>query len=194
MAQKKRNYLGDKIYEWRTQHGYSQAGFAKFVGVSRQTVMSWEAGSSMPQAEKLQQISDIIGIGLDQIMSNIEAQLLEEVGADEVVQEGEVAEIKKGRKLKLSPKAKIAIATTVIVLALLIGILLIVFDRIFTMSNYEGIMSLTERGNWNFGTENVGWIIFGVSIAVGVTLGVVSICKLVKNKKKVNENTNGVKP
>ena len=192
---KKRTYLGDKIYEWRQQNEISQEDFADMVGVSRQTVLKWEAGLVMPQADKLQLISETIGIGLDEIMADAtNCQSSADVVGDDATQESEVAEMSKTKKSRLSSKSKIIIVAIVLAVVLLVGISLILHDKVFTTSNFEGAMSSSKSESWNFSAENIGWGIFGVSVVVGVILGAILIGNTVKNKKKLKDENNGDKP
>ncbi|MDE6276148.1 MAG: helix-turn-helix domain-containing protein [Clostridia bacterium] len=181
---KKRNTnLGDKIFKWRNKNKVSQEDFAKLIGVTRQTVIKWEGGEAMPQSDKLQKISETIGVGLDQLMVDVKIdQAMAEVAADEVAKE----------KKTLSPKAKLTIAAIVILIALLFGIILIIVGNITSTNDPEGTVSVSKFDIWNFSMENVGWIMFGVSISASVVLGVVLICKTVVNKKKLNDKSNGV--
>ncbi len=60
--------LGDKLCLLRTQHGYSQEQLAELVGVSRQSVSKWESGVSLPETEKLIQVSDLFDVSIDFLM------------------------------------------------------------------------------------------------------------------------------
>lgn len=180
MKRTKNKYLGDKIYDWRKQNNISQEDFAELVGVTRQTVVKWEAGLVFPKSDKLQQISEIIGIGLEELVLASNNQVSIEAAADEVVQESKIAGKSKGKKFKLSPKVKIAIATTIIVLVLVIGIILIVYANISSSREKDGMVDSVGSDTWNFSIENIGWFVFGVSITVGVILGVILICKAIK--------------
>ena len=50
--------LGEKIAKKRKDLGMTQAEFAEKMSVTRQTVSRWEAGTVLPDIEKL---TDIIG-------------------------------------------------------------------------------------------------------------------------------------
>src|SRR2546430_9277358 len=62
-ARMKRSSYGERDYAFgqamlslRTSLGLTQAGLADLLGVSRRAVGEWEAGSSYPKAERLQQL------------------------------------------------------------------------------------------------------------------------------------------
>ena len=54
----------EKIVALRKANGFTQEGFAKAVGVTRQAVYKWEVGDSYPEAEKLLAIKALFGIAL----------------------------------------------------------------------------------------------------------------------------------
>ena len=189
----KNKYLGGKIYDWRKQNEVSQEDFADMVGVTRQTVLKWEAGTVIPKSEKLQQISEIIGIGLEQLISEPNKEPAVEVVATEAPIESQ--DVKStNKKVKLSKKAKIIIVAAVLLVVLLIGVFLIIYDNILSAPHKGKGIETVESDVWNVSIENIGWIAFGVSIAVGVILGAILICKALKSKKnKINNETNDIK-
>lgn len=184
---RKNYYLCDRLYEWRKQNKVTQEEFADMVGVSRQTIQKWESGFAMPKQDKLQKISEIVGVEADELLlAPIDNQLSADVIIDESAPEVEIKKSKNDKKFKLSTKAKIIIALAVFILISIVGIFLVVYDKVIASSNSDGTVGTVEIVALNFSVENVGWILFGISIAVGVILGLILICKLTKNKKKEN--------
>ena len=59
------NKLGIKIAEKRKRLGMTQIEFAEKMHVTRQTVSRWEAGTVMPDVEKIGEIADILGVNCD---------------------------------------------------------------------------------------------------------------------------------
>ena len=54
---RERDYaFGQVMLQLRTSIGLTQAGPADLLGVSRRAVGEWQAGSSYPKAERLQQL------------------------------------------------------------------------------------------------------------------------------------------
>lgn len=60
--------FGDKLCLLRTQSGYSQEQLAELVGVSRQSVSKWESGVTLPETEKLIQVSNLFDVSIDFLM------------------------------------------------------------------------------------------------------------------------------
>lgn len=55
------NYNRDKIIEFRSDLGMNQAEFARFIGVERQHVRSWERGTT-PSVGSLVKIAVALGL------------------------------------------------------------------------------------------------------------------------------------
>ena len=62
--------LGNKIYELRTKAGLSQEELAEKTGVSRQSVSKWETNASIPELDKLIQLSKLFEITLDSLVQD----------------------------------------------------------------------------------------------------------------------------
>lgn len=60
--------LGNKIYQLRTKAGLSQEELAEQMDVSRQSVSKWETDASIPELDKLIQLSKLFGITLDNLV------------------------------------------------------------------------------------------------------------------------------
>ena len=72
--------IGDRIREARTKLGLTQAQLAGQVGVSSQTVWSWEAGRAKPTHEHLEEIAFRCEVSTAWILGRdvVEAELLRE--------------------------------------------------------------------------------------------------------------------
>ena len=64
------NKLGIKIAEKRKRLGMTQIEFAEKMHVTRQTVSRWEAGTVMPDVEKIGEIADILGVSCDYLLKD----------------------------------------------------------------------------------------------------------------------------
>ena len=62
------NKLGIKIAEKRKSLGMTQIEFAERMLVTRQTVSRWEAGTAMPDIDKIAEIADILGTSCDYLL------------------------------------------------------------------------------------------------------------------------------
>ena len=60
--------LGEKISALRNQHEMSQGDLAEKMNVSRQSISKWETDTSVPELEKLIQLSEVFHITLDELV------------------------------------------------------------------------------------------------------------------------------
>lgn len=60
--------LGEKISKLRTTNKMSQGDLAEKLSVSRQSISKWETNASVPELDKLIQLSDLFGISLDDLV------------------------------------------------------------------------------------------------------------------------------
>ena len=64
------NKLGTKIAEKRKSLGMTQIEFAEKMHVTRQTVSRWEAGTVLPDVDKIGEIADILGVSCDYLLKD----------------------------------------------------------------------------------------------------------------------------
>ena len=62
--------IGQKIIALRNSMGISQEKLAELLGVSRQSISKWEMDHSVPQIDKILQISEIFSISCDDLLRN----------------------------------------------------------------------------------------------------------------------------
>jgi len=60
--------LGEKISALRNQYGMSQGDLAEKMNVSRQSISKWETDTSVPELDKLIQLSEVFRITLDELV------------------------------------------------------------------------------------------------------------------------------
>ena len=90
--------LGNKIAEKRKNIGMTQTEFADEMCVTRQTVSRWEAGTVLPDIDKIVDIASILGVSTDYLLKD---------GVSEdtpiVVRKiGKILQGVQGKKVKLS--------------------------------------------------------------------------------------------
>ncbi|MBR6472719.1 MAG: helix-turn-helix transcriptional regulator [Firmicutes bacterium] len=62
--------LGNKIAMKRKDLGMTQTEFADKMSVTRQTVSRWEAGTVMPDIDKIGEIASILGVSCDYLLKD----------------------------------------------------------------------------------------------------------------------------
>lgn len=91
--------MGGKIAEKRKDLGLTQQDLADKLSVTRQTVSRWEAGTVMPDIEKLTDIADYLGVSCDYLLRD---DVSEEKHTAPVKGIGRLLESLKGRTVVLS--------------------------------------------------------------------------------------------
>ena len=62
--------LADKIIDLRKKAGWSQEELAEKLGVSRQSVSKWEGAQSIPDMNKILQLSNLFGVSTDYLLKD----------------------------------------------------------------------------------------------------------------------------
>jgi len=62
--------LADKIVALRKKNGWSQEELAEKMNVSRQSVSKWEGAQSVPELEKILQLSQLFGVSTDYLLKD----------------------------------------------------------------------------------------------------------------------------
>ena len=76
--------LGDNIKSLRKNKGYTQEELAARINVVRQTVSKWEKGLSVPDAEALQRLADVLEVDVKELLG---VPIVSEQKSDEVVEQ-----------------------------------------------------------------------------------------------------------
>ena len=86
--------FSEKLMNLRKSKGWSQDEFAQQIGVTRQTVSKWELDQTVPDMNKLIEISKVFGISLDELVNDIEKQNVENTSNEPIIE----SPIKKNNK------------------------------------------------------------------------------------------------
>ena len=62
--------LADKIIELRKKNGWSQEELAEKLGVSRQAVSKWEGAQSVPDIQRILEMSKLFGVSTDYLLKD----------------------------------------------------------------------------------------------------------------------------
>lgn len=162
--------LADKIIDLRKKAGWSQEELAQQLGVSRQSVSKWEGAQSIPDIDKILQMSRIFGVSTDYLLKDEIELTAEEPAADSTPALRRVSMEEASRYLALSREnaPKLALATFLCVISPVCLILLA------GLSN-GGFLPITETA-----AAGIGLCTLMILVAIGVTLFIISAAK-VKN-------------
>lgn len=129
--------LGDNIKILRRNKGFTQEELAVKLNVVRQTVSKWEKGLSVPDAEMLQKIADILEVDIKQLLG---AEIEMEKSNNEIVEQ--LVKINqqliiKNRRSKRIWKIVGIILVAVVVLNILLIVLSYSASENYTISGTE---------------------------------------------------------
>lgn len=112
--------LADKLIQLRKKSGMSQEELAEKMNVSRQAVSKWEGAQSIPDLDKILQLSELYGVTTDYLLKDsVEAE--EFVGKDtpENVRKVTLEEANEYLALRKTASVRIAIATFLCILSVI---------------------------------------------------------------------------
>lgn len=69
--------LSDNLKTVRKNRGYSQEELAEKIHVSRQTVSKWESGRSVPDAEIIKSVAEVLGVSISELIEGDAQRVLE---------------------------------------------------------------------------------------------------------------------
>ena len=153
--------FSEKISALRKQKGWSQEELAEKLMVTRQAVSKWESAQSMPDLDKLVQLSEALGVSTDYLLKDDQAQSATAPAAEEqTVKPRRVTQEEAKRFLQLQtaaiPKTTLAVALCVWSPIVLIG-----------------LPALCPILNWKLPEEicgGIGLCVLLVMVAAGVAL------------------------
>ncbi len=153
--------FSEKISALRKQKGWSQEELAEKLMVTRQAVSKWESAQSMPDLDKLVQLSEALGVSTDYLLKDEQAQSAPvPAAAEQTVKPRHVTQEEARRYLQLQTAA---IPKTTL------GVALCVWSPIALI----GLPVLRSTFNWGFPEEicsGIGLCVLLVMVAAGVAL------------------------
>ncbi|MBP3591058.1 MAG: helix-turn-helix transcriptional regulator [Clostridia bacterium] len=135
--------LADKIIRLRKRNGWSQEELAEKMNVSRQAVSKWESAQSIPDLEKILQLSTLFGVTTDYLLKdNIEdEEFSNDASLETSVKKISIEEANTYLEQRKLASFRIALAT---LLCILSPIALIVLSTLSELS--DPIMTETLAG------------------------------------------------
>ena len=153
--------FSEKISALRKQKGWSQEELAEKLMVTRQAVSKWESAQSMPDLDKLVQLSEALGVSTDYLLKDEQSQSAPvPATAEQTVKPRHVTQEEARRYLQLQTAA---IPKTTL------GVALCVWSPIALI----GLPVLRSTLNWGFPEEicsGIGLCMLLVMVAAGVAL------------------------
>ncbi len=110
--------LADKIIRLRKKNGWSQEELAGKMNVSRQAVSKWESAQTIPDLEKILQLSNLFGVTTDYLLKDeIEDEEFTDDASDSTIKRIPIEKAKLYLEQRKRASWKIAIATFLCILS-----------------------------------------------------------------------------
>lgn len=123
--------LSDNIKNLRKNKGFSQEELANKLNVVRQTVSKWEKGYSVPDAEMLKKIAEILETDVSQLLgSSIEETSNTDLVAEQLSRINEQLVIKNRRTRRIWKAIGVVILVVIIVQMILAVLGAVAFDNL----------------------------------------------------------------
>ena len=105
--------LADKIIRLRKKNGWSQEELAEKMNVSRQSVSKWESSQSIPDLEKILQLSTLFGVTTDYLLKDEieDEELSDDTSSDTAVKRISIEEANAYIEQRKKAACRIAFAT-----------------------------------------------------------------------------------
>ena len=123
--------LSDNIKNLRKNKGFTQEELANKLNVVRQTVSKWEIGYSVPDAEMLKKIAEILETDVSQLLgSSIEETSNTDLVAEQLSRINEQLVIKNRRTRRIWKTIGVVILVVIIVQMILVVLGAVAFDNL----------------------------------------------------------------
>ena len=111
--------LADKIIRLRKKNGWSQEGLAEKMNVSRQAVSKWESAQTVPDLEKILQLSILFGVTTDYLLKDEieDEELTNDTSSDTTVKKISMEEANEYIAQRKKASWRIALATFLCILS-----------------------------------------------------------------------------
>ncbi len=146
--------LGDNIKALRKSKGLTQEELAIRLNVVRQTVSKWEKGISVPDAEALQEIADVLEVDIRQLLGGkIETTQDSSELVEQLARINEQLIIKNRRSGKIWKIIGFGLLGIVVVYILLMVISLAAFNTYTFQGETQGTVTQEQIGEFEEETE-----------------------------------------
>ena len=111
--------LADKIIRLRKKNGWSQEELAEKMNVSRQAVSKWESAQTIPDLEKILQLSTLFGVTTDYLLKDEieDEELTKDTSSDTLVKRISIEEANTYIEQRKKASWRIALATFLCILS-----------------------------------------------------------------------------
>ncbi len=128
--------LGDRIKAYRKSKGFTQEELAIRLNIVRQTISKWEKGISVPDAETIQRLADVLEVDVKQLLG-VDVEAGTEDTNKEIVEQ--LARINEQLIIKNRRARRIWKIVGIVLLVLLIFNLLAIVGSFVAFESYSTV-------------------------------------------------------
>lgn len=170
--------ISQNIKEIRLKSGMSQEEFAERIGVSRQTVINWEKGKSLPSVEKIRVI-------INQCSTSFEEIFDKECAPENVTSKDLCEEENNGVLASDTGRQKITLKKIILIACLSVTVCIILFAlalicreviSFFTSDSYSVSLKISM-------SDMTIYIVVGVVLIIILTLLLIGIIKIINFRR-----------
>lgn len=162
MAEVWNDSVGERLLKLRNKQGMTQEDLAEYLNVSRQSVSKWELNKTLPDVEKLMQLSELYEVTLDYIVKGVEEIQEEQDGtsdgdkddveSEEAVQDASVTEDWKNN-LSIQSAFELTVHRIIFLVAMIVSGVIFVCSVFFSV-RLIGNHTFTMNGK----TQDVAYV------------------------------------
>lgn len=170
--------VGQNIKEIRLKSGMSQEEFAERIGVSRQTVINWEKGKSLPSVEK-------IGVIINQCSTSFEEIFDKECAPENITSKDLCEEENNGVLTSDTGRQKITLKKAILIACFSVTVCIILFAlalicreviSFFTSDSYSVSLKISM-------SDMTIYIVAGLVLIIILTLLLIGIIKIINFRR-----------
>ena len=134
--------FGENLKTIRKTKGYTQEELAIKIHVVRQTISKWEKGLSVPDADTLSKLADVLEINVSELLGS---EIKEETDKNEIAKQ--LAKISEQLAVKNRRHKRIwKVIGAILLVVIVLNILLVVFGTVtYNGKNTENITTVEEE-------------------------------------------------
>lgn len=140
--------LGETIRNIRKQKGYSQETLALQLNVVRQTVSKWEKGTSVPDAEMLGRIADLLEIPVSQLLGDDKAGNSVHDDHDEVAKQLAILNEQLARQSRTKKRTVKVFGIVAVIMVCLLLLVLVLSQAAGSRSSSTVEVPTTSKSPW----------------------------------------------
>lgn len=111
--------FADKLMDLRKKNGWSQEELAEKLNVSRQAVSKWESAQSVPDMNRIIQLSELFGVSTDYLLKDEmeQAEASRETASDSLIRTVDMEEANAFLKIKEENSRRVALGVMLCILS-----------------------------------------------------------------------------